>query len=83
MKYMYSSKNSELEITLLLVNIIVNTECQQRQQNAVGLYTISTYKVDLRHEISNNVVCATSKASDRPAHTRSLIRAFASRLNIL
>ena len=36
-----------------------------------------------RHEISNNVVCATSKASDQPAHTRSLIRAFASRLSIL
>ena len=36
-----------------------------------------------RHEISNNVVCATSKASDQPAHTRSLIRAFTSRLNIL
>ena len=36
-----------------------------------------------RHEISNNVVCATSKASDQPAHTPSLIRAFASRLNIL
>ena len=35
------------------------------------------------HEISNNVVCATSKASDKPAHTRSLIRAFASRLSIL
>ena len=35
------------------------------------------------HEISNNVVCAASKASDQPAHTRSLIRAFASRLNIL
>ena len=34
-------------------------------------------------EISNNVVCATSKASDQPAHTRSLIRAFARRLNIL
>ena len=33
--------------------------------------------------ISNNVVCATSKASYQPAHTRSLIRAFASRLNIL
>ena len=29
------------------------------------------------HEISNNVVCGTSKASDQPAHTRSLIRAFA------
>ena len=35
------------------------------------------------HEISNNVVCATSKASDQPAHTRSLIRTFASRLSIL
>ena len=35
------------------------------------------------HEISNNVVCATSKASDQPAHTRSLIRAFACRSNIL
>ena len=29
------------------------------------------------------VVCATSKGSDQPAHTRSLIRAFAYRLNIL
>ena len=35
------------------------------------------------HEISNNVVCAIRKASDKPAHTRSLIRAFASRLSIL
>ena len=32
---------------------------------------------------SKNVVCATSKGSDKPAHTRSLIRAFASRLNII
>ena len=31
-----------------------------------------------RHDISNNVVCATSKGSDQPSHTRSLIRAFAS-----
>ena len=35
-----------------------------------------------RHEISNNVVCVTSKASDQPAQSRSLIRALASRLNI-
>ena len=33
-----------------------------------------------QHEISNNVLCATSKASDQPAHMLSLIRAFASRL---
>ena len=32
------------------------------------------------HEISNNVVCATSKASDQHILMRSLIRAFASRL---
>ena len=35
------------------------------------------------HKISNNVVSATSKASDQPEHMRSLIRAFASRLSIL
>ena len=38
--------------------------------------------IEPRHEISNNVVCATSKASDQSALTRSLIRAFASRLYI-
>ena len=35
------------------------------------------------HGISNNVICATSRASDQPAHSRSVIRTFASRLNIL
>ena len=40
-------------------------------------------KYEPQHEISNNVVCAPSKGSDQTAHTRSLIRAIASRLNIL
>ena len=35
------------------------------------------------HDTSNNVVCVSSKASDQPAHARSLIRAFPSHLNIL
>ena len=35
------------------------------------------------HEISNNGVCATSKGSEQPVHMRSLIRAFARRLNIV
>ena len=39
--------------------------------------------IELPHEISNNVAYATSKASDQPAHTHRLIRAFASRLNSL
>ena len=41
------------------------------------------YQNEPRHEISNNVVCETSKDTDQPAHTRSQIRAIASRLNIL
>ena len=39
--------------------------------------------IESPHDIFNTVVCATSKASDQPAHMYSLIRAFASCLNIL
>ena len=45
--------------------------------------SIVSISIEPRDEISNNVVCATSKGSDQPAHMRSPIRAFASRLNIL
>ena len=45
--------------------------------------TLFFTKKEPRHEISYNVVCATSKGSGLPVHMRSLIRAFASRLNIL
>ena len=56
-----------------------------------GIFLHSSYGLDQhckvlnepQHVISNNVVCATSKGSDQPAHTHSLIRAFASCLNIL
>ena len=44
---------------------------------------INEFIIDSQHEISNNVVCATNTDSDQPAHTRSLIRAFASHLNII
>ena len=50
---------------------------------SIYMYTRSHVIIEPRHEISNNVVCATSKASDQPAHTRSLIRVFACRLTIL
>ena len=36
-----------------------------------------------RYGISNNVVCAISKAADQPAPTHSLIKALADRLNML
>ena len=35
------------------------------------------------HEISNNLVCETSKGLDQPVHMRSLVRAIANCLNIL
>ena len=41
------------------------------------------YIIEPRHEISNNVACATSKCSDQPEHTCSVTRAFVCRLNIL
>ena len=37
---MYYSKNGELKITLLLVNIIVNTERQHSQNYAAGLKSL-------------------------------------------
>ena len=58
---------------------------QGQSKTCVLVYTrqgnVKIYK--LQHEISNNVVCATSKASDQPMRMHSLIRAFASPLNIL
>ena len=42
-----------------------------------------TKTYESQYEISNNVVCATNKGSDQPAHMHSLVRAFPSRLNIL
>ena len=52
--------------------------------NPFTFYTESRHiSIKQRHEIPNNVVCATSKGSDQPAQMHSLIRAFASRLNSL
>ena len=45
-------------------------------------WLLTFFKNEPPHGILNNEVCATSKASDQPAHMRSLIRAYASHLNI-
>ena len=55
------------------------------------IHVINCYyiHIHLRHthepqiEISNNVVCATSKSSDQPAHTRSLIREYSMTVKLL
>ena len=46
-------------------------------------FIVGDLKYEPQHEISNNVVCATSNSSDQPAQTCNMIRAFASPLNIL
>ena len=58
-------------------------KCHELAHNGVIIELFHVKINEQLHEIVNNVVCATSKASDQPAHTRSLIGAFASRLNIL
>ena len=62
-----------------------------KKENNLTQHIINFYYNEMRdvgtnelvHEISNNVVCETGKASDQSAHKCSLIRAFASHLNIL
>ena len=49
-----------------------------------GIFVLTRHsKFEPVHGICNNVVYASSKASDQPAHTRSLIRVFARRLSIV
>ena len=62
--------------------IFDSTDLMCEPKDVPNIYILSI-NILPQHGISNNVVCATSKASDQPAHTCRLIRAFASRLNIL
>ena len=66
-----------LYYTLVIINIGTNSCC---------IYLCTPLSLVMHkgyNEISNNVVFATSKASDQPAHMHSLIRAFACLLNNL
>ena len=67
----------------LSINHIDSTICFSPYESLHSILRGKSTVFEAVHEISNNVVCATSKGSVQPAHTRSLIRAFASRLNIL
>ena len=69
--------------TSVILHINVNFLWLKRLKHVLNSQFWLKIIIELRHYISNNVVCATSKASDQPAHTHILIRAFASHLNIL
>ena len=60
-------------------------EARKREVHIAGFLSQDKAKPKYEqwHEVSNNVVCATSKGSDQPVHRRWLIRSFASRLSIL
>ena len=68
-----------LSVKIKLFTVSVNWNHKQIQ---IFSQIASKYIIELRHESSYNVVCATSKCSDQPAHTLRLIRAFACRLDI-
>ena len=55
---------------------------KQKEKSVQNFRTFTVRVNEPWHEISNNVVCVTSKGSDQPVHTGSLIKAFASSLNI-
>ena len=62
---------------------LLSIYCKQHVVRSYCSIRIRLIRFDPWYGLSNNVVCVTSKTSDQPAHTRSLITAFASRLNIL
>ena len=77
------SKFVHLSVRCINASKMLSVRCAVKSSIKLMLVYQETTRYEPRHEISNNVVCATSKASDQPARKRSLIRAFASRLNIL
>ena len=62
---------------------IINLAAHDIVRFSLVSFILARILIEPVHEISNILVCATSKASDQPAHTRSLIRAFASRVSIV
>ena len=67
-------------IPFQVIDILCFIDISSHSTNDVKLYH-NDILYEPRHEISNNVVSATSKGSDQPAHTHRLVSAFASRLN--
>ena len=67
----------------LIVFLEVFNEYLQFSLKVLFLFCLRKEQNEQWHEISNNMVCATSKGSDQPVHMRSLIRAYPGRLNIL
>ena len=68
--------------SLPLIELKLVTKSVPHINNSCGFPSLINID-ELRYEISNNVVYATSSSSDQPEHTCSLTRAFANRFKIL
>ena len=80
------SRNGEIRVSMSVTDVgksCPSLECSTWQICLLPVMLFVKKTFEPLHEISNNVVCATSKGSDQPAHTRRLSRAYASRLIIL
>ena len=56
-------------VTVLVIHVLDDSDNGRMSPNFKYIRDITI--IEPVHETSNNVVCATSKASDQPAHTRS------------
>ena len=83
LEYFQNSQYSVLTQVLFLSTRFIPVRDSETWAGTYLLCIIIIYIYEPVHEIFNNVIYVTSKASDLPGHMRSLIRAFACRLNIL
>ena len=72
-----------LKICFVLANSADHEEKLHYVAFCLGVHCLPKCPFELQHEISNNVVCVTSKGSDQTVHRRILIKSFACHLNIL
>ena len=81
------SSGSSLFTKVSYLGVSPSTKVKELHVNDEITYKLQVHTVCIvyepRHEIPNNMVCATSKGSNQPVHMHSQIRAFASRLNII
>ena len=84
----YSKKTVKVKQSLFPSGMIAKLEsilstAWRKKDKTQNSHTMRATINEPVHEISNNEVCTTRKASDQSAHTRSLIKVFASRLSII
>ena len=82
-KHSSCTKGIFIPFFFLLNNIYIQSKLRPLTLHT-SLFTLDVKSCLIFNEISNNVVCETSKVSDQTVHNmHSLIRAFASRFSIL